>query len=381
MTEAQKYQGALYKAKPQKGKKQVEIVSPEQKRLQPYVEDAAEYEYGNQVAIVDAPPHAPSPPPSAPPHAVNVFDFLVDDETPNASRVSLGGSKEQMSMVSNAQPLFKSFSASPSPEDQHYSRNGYTYGDEPVAVQHAIEYQTPAPKKSKSDKNKGSKSTDKKRKRQVEELDLSRASRSSQDLDEEMIDADASGGPILHSGLTGGLNRLLTDSTFPPSPDYSNGSGAEPSPLSPAKRKRASNVRLEKRGRYAGQLVKVRKSSRRSSDESRPRKHHRSQRDGSPQARKRSVKAIEYHGDAADAEADNQMVVYQSRAESFLSFVTKGPESTAGYSMNKALKRWHRDRGELGSQKYDEEKELWKSLRLRRNDAGEIVIFVGDGSQ
>ena len=378
VTEDQKYQGALYKAKPSKSKS-VSIAAPP-KPKQPYVEDVPDVE-STAVAIVNVPPHAPSPPPSAAPQAVNVFDFLVNDETPNASRVSLGGSKEQMCMVDHAQPLFKSLSASPSQdEDDHFASNGFTYGEAPVRA--ALEYEhytTPAPKAlTKYDKSKHTKSTDKKRKRQVEDLDLSRASRSSADLDEEMLDAD-SGPPVLHSGLTGGLNRLLSASTFPPSPDYSNGSGADPSPLSPAKRKRQGNIRLEKRGRYAGQLVKVRKP-RRSSDESRPRKHHRAHKheEGSSQDQ-RSLKAIEYHprGPSPSGNDGNQLVVYRSRAEMFLSFVTKGPDSTQGYSLNKALKRYHRERG-LGSNKHEEEKELWKSLRLKRNERGEIVLFTGE---
>ena len=115
-----------------------------------------------------------------------------------------------------------------------------------------------------------------------------------------------------------------------------------------------------------------------------------------------------------------QLVVYRSSAEQFLSFVTKGPESEKGCSINKVLKRYHRERGTAGSllpltfpsngngngngngagsvgsngsnnnnnnnnngagggvatAKTEEEKELWKSLRLRRNDRGEIILFA-----
>ena len=68
------------------------------------------------------------------------------------------------------------------------------------------------------------------------------------------------------------------------------------------------------------------------------------------------------------------MVVYRTRAELFLSFVNKGPESENGCSINKALKRYHRERG-TGLAKQDEEKELWKSLRVRRNERGEVTIL------
>jgi cell growth-regulating nucleolar protein len=65
----------------------------------------------------------------------------------------------------------------------------------------------------------------------------------------------------------------------------------------------------------------------------------------------------------------------RARAEAFLSVVRKGPESEKGYSINKALKRWHRDVGSGSGPKHDEEKELWKSLRLKRNERGEVVVF------
>ena len=69
--------------------------------------------------------------------------------------------------------------------------------------------------------------------------------------------------------------------------------------------------------------------------------------------------------------------MYRSQAELFLSFVTKGPESESGCSINKALKRYHRERGEHGADKTEAEKELWKSLRLRRNERGEVVLLMG----
>ena len=72
------------------------------------------------------------------------------------------------------------------------------------------------------------------------------------------------------------------------------------------------------------------------------------------------------------------MVLFKPQAEQFLSFVTKGPDSERGYSMNKALKRFHRERSASGDSsllKAEEEKELWRSLRLKKNDRGEIVLF------
>lgn len=360
-----------------------------------YVEDAPDIDSGNAVAIVDAPPPAPSPPsavPARPAQPVNVFDFLVAEDTPNASNVSLGGSKEQMRMVEHAPPLFEAGNRSrderESDDDVHeydlgYEENGYTYGTDPVPVVKSLEYQTPAPKSHINGSRESiyeldgteRKSTDKKRKRHhVEELDLTAARRPSQEQDEIMADAPPT---VLHSGLTGGLNRLLSKTKFPPSPDYS---GNEPSPVSPVKR--TKQIAPKERGRKAtSALVRIRKvsSSRRTSDESRPRKHHRSHHheDAPSERPKRKLKAIEYAPKTPTTRTDSnqQLILFRSRAELFMSFVTKGPESDSGCSINKALKRYHRERGVQGLGKVEEEKELWKSLRLRRNERGEVVLL------
>lgn len=262
--------------------------------------------------------------------------------------------------------------------DQAFEENGYSYGADPIIVQ------TPAPKyypngsrESLYELESERKSTDKKRKRnQVEELDLTAARRLSQEADEVMADAP----PVLHSGLTGGLNRLLSKSKFPPSPDYS-GNDNELGAVSSVKRNKKILSLSKERGRKASSaLVKIRKisSTRRASDESRPRKHHRSHhnQDTHSERPKRKLKAIEYHPQTS-ADPDQQLVLFRSRAELFMSFVTKGPESDHGCSINKALKRYHRERGEqgLGLGKAEEEKALWKSLRLRRNERGEVVLL------
>jgi len=71
------------------------------------------------------------------------------------------------------------------------------------------------------------------------------------------------------------------------------------------------------------------------------------------------------------------MVQYRNPAELFLSFVNKGPESERGISINKALKRYHREL-HVGTDKDKEssDKDLWKDLRVRRNERGEIVLFM-----
>jgi cell growth-regulating nucleolar protein len=132
----------------------------------------------------------------------------------------------------------------------------------------------------------------------------------------------------------------------------------------------------------------------RSSQQSRS-KRRGSNENESPDARRRKVKAIEYHKhDRDDSGSDSEdedrrvrnggtadMVVFgreekiRIKAESFLSVVRKGPESDNPHSINKALKRWHRDGGSGNGPKHEEEKELWKSLRLKRNERGEVVVF------
>lgn len=337
---------------------------------------------------------------------MNVFDFLVNEDTPNASKVSLGGTHAQMEMKPHARPLFEpnpqsaSDSGTDHQYDSAYERHGYTYGADPVpsnASSKQIEYKTPGPKHLSQTNNHGSvyeldgaerKSTDKKRKRQhVEELDLTAARPPSrQELDSVMVDASA---PVLHSGLTGGLNRLLSKPTkLPPSPEYSNSSQQQdPSPPTVVKRtKRVVTTHDGERIRKtaSGALVRVRKitASRRPSDESnRPRKHHRSSKEEHGDSHrdirpKRTLRTIEHHPPSRH-EDEQQMIVYRTRAEYFLSFVTKGLESEHGCSINKALKRYHREREErgLGLGKQEEEKELWKSLRVRKNERGEVVII------
>ncbi|KAL8904686.1 MAG: hypothetical protein Q9207_003105 [Kuettlingeria erythrocarpa] len=414
----------LYKEKPSKQAKKSAHTSTASAVVprKAFVEDEPENDTNHAVTIVDPPPEAPTPPPAVatkPPQPVNVFDFLDNEQTPNASKVSLGGTHAQMQMKPHARPLFDANRPASSDDsgtdhqyDSAYERDGYTYGTAPVpasAILKRIEYETPAPKHAQNNDSQISlyeldasqrKSTDKKRKRQyVEELDLTAARPPSrQELDSVMIDAPA---PALHSGLTGGLNRLLSKSKFSPNPEYSHSSRQhdQASPPSPVKRTKhvVTTVNGEKvRKTSSGALVRVRKasSSRRASDESsRPRKLHRSSRENGdshhPESRAKQqqpVKRIEYQPSATgrrheqqQQQQQQQMVVYRTRAEMFLSFVNKGPESETGCSINKALKRYHRERGELGLGlgKQEEEKELWKSLRVRRNERGEIVI-LGD---
>ncbi|KAI4181981.1 MAG: hypothetical protein L6R41_006282, partial [Letrouitia leprolyta] len=138
---------ALYKEKPSKqAKKSVKISTPS--TLFPRkasVEDAPDIDR-NAITIVDPPPEAPTPPPAVKnPQPVNVFDFLVAEDTPNASKISLGGTRAQMEMKPHAPPLFdpnRRSDSSDSGTDHHYDsayeRDGYTYGTDPVPSTSAL---------------------------------------------------------------------------------------------------------------------------------------------------------------------------------------------------------------------------------------------------
>jgi cell growth-regulating nucleolar protein len=545
MTEAQKYQGALYKEKPMKTK-QTKPANPSnaltttipnsrnsKKPRHPYVEDAPD---ADDSQPGQAPPPAPSPPrasatappPSAAANAkknVNVFDFLVTDETPNASRVSLGGSKEQMTMVDHAPSVFEGGKAlarldtDVDDEDREYDiayeENGFSYGAEPIKLSLyenqvsniSTDFLTPAPKKVKDKKNRNrdagrsspdaeqknaasAATSDKKRKRgHVEELDVAGAN-SRFEEDTPMMDAPSSvlnhaGTPMLsHSGLTGGLDRLLrTERSLSPGyEDYtddeqdqlryqdpqsplkrtrrgdkptnggdnglgisikgragrimtmlggsaasgSSGSGAERPSKALVRTRRSSS---EGEGPSAGAMLYVRHSKKtpnvrhvvkNAASESRKSKRKISVHgngDGHYQLARptRRLKAIDYNPRGSDRSRsrspggnDNRkLIVYRhhsqladgeyerEKADYFLSLVTKGPESERGCSINKALKRFHRDYPSLAAseerdderrgrgrsradrdRKSEEEKDLWRTLRLRRNDRGEVVLFI-----
>ncbi|KAL4893291.1 hypothetical protein BDV59DRAFT_29257 [Aspergillus ambiguus] len=491
MTEAQKYEGALYKEKPKKGQrngnnnnKQANQNAKPNGHRAPYVEDVPDVDNPRSN---NPPPPAPTPPPTGVEKPsgnkqgdnkkdVNVFDFLVTDQTPNASKVSLGGSKEPMAMVDHAPSVFetsKSLAHADAADgdnnayDVAYEENGFSYGSGPIpqsvypskTANPSMEFMTPAPKKKKDrSRTNGASATtsDKKRKRRIEDHDM-------EDADTPMMDAPSSvqnhpGTPMLHhSGLTGGLNRMMRS----PSLEAENGQGENhprrryQDPSSPIKRTRrdekdingdsglgisiknraerlvssmfggsvasgSSNhsnepsnkalVRTRRRSssddghgsveiRRSKKTAKVRSATNGQVVSSDPRK---SKRKSSAQTEadrpSRRQKQIEYPNSARDE--DGQMVVYRQEnipdqlqremAAHFLSLVTKGPESGRGFSVNKVLKRFHRDftdeydddRGrDPGRSRADrerrieDEKDLWRTLRLKRNERGEVVVF------
>ena len=390
MTEDQKYQGALYKEKtPKKQKKnppqttekntpQATEKSDDNKKMraqQAFVEDVGEdRDYSSwdeqdattddEKSPLDLLPEAPTPPSAANDDQVNVFDFLVaTGQTPNASNINLAKKKDK------AEPSESTSLVRYERKDEYESEIdvlAYMEDDDELVVQYGSgpvptgSYKTPASKSERRKTKDGDLTKDKKRKRLHVEVPG----------DQEMTDAP----PVLHSGLTGGLKGLMRP-VLPPSPDYSGGDGAEPLPTSPSKKSKHSkhSKHAQTSNSIFGMIAagsktkaKKRKTSKKSS--------HRHRDDKTP-------KLIEYRPQSRDNkaadDAEGQMIIFKPRADVFLSFVTKGPESERGCSMNKALKRFHRERQDSGSNmgKGKEEKELWRSLRLRRNDRGEIVLF------
>ncbi|KAI1368821.1 hypothetical protein F5Y08DRAFT_229821 [Xylaria arbuscula] len=404
ITEDQKYQGALYKPKRQKPN-QTEIQHDHDMMAhKAYVEDAVEeYEEYQDYEVRDSgddfgnsyngmPPAAPMPPPAVPDDGnVNVFDYLLD-ATPNASKVDFpaqtfpeeqtpmgygggggGGGGRQLIRFDNDQ-------------SNYVDESGYMVDDGSMGQQYGTAYETPAPKahRKKTKDTDSERKKDKKRKRLHIETSPGALSRT----DEVMTDAP----PELHTGLTGGLNRMMRPSQFPPSPDYSGGDAGETSPALSIQKKKHTKPTKGRRTDSIGSNLKALVTGTSKSKVSKKRKHTTERKEKkrrthshSSSSSRKAPKLIEFReksGDEKDGES-GALIVYKPRSDLFLSFCTKGPESDRGCSVNKALKRYHRERSESGTSlgKGPEEKELWRSLRMRRNERGEIVLFSLEDGQ
>ncbi|KAJ5391962.1 hypothetical protein N7509_007452 [Penicillium cosmopolitanum] len=477
MTEDQKYQGALYKEKPgkgQKGKGQNNQNTPKQnaksnpnaRNQQPRVDDATSD--GEIIKANIPPPPAPTPPPTSdkkptpavvknndPP--VNVFDYLVTEDTPNASKVSLAP-KEQMSMNPHAPSVFEASKAlarlDPKTDDEGnydiaYEENGFSYGADPIpppkfptAANASMEFVTPAPKKKKDRREKkerapGSASEKKRKRGQGDEL-----SSPQQDIDTPMMDAPSSvvnnaGTPVLaHSGLTGGLNRMMRSPSHDIDETPEHGRSAYQDTSSPIKRTRRNGKELNGGGdpglgitiknraerlvssMFGGTgsvvsngsrdshdnsraLVRTRRGSSSSADgqlEVRKKKSHRSRNVSDSHAERKSKrkssnptdgdrpsrrqKQIDERRRSDSQSPPSEDVLQREMATHFLSLVSR--DSERGCSFNKALKRFHRDFADeqedhgrdSRERRGEDEKDLWRGLRLRRNDRGEIVVFA-----
>jgi len=487
MTEAEKYEKTVYKAPKASKRKSVSILEPSDQNAlvrqnhQAYVEDEGD---------IENPPPVPTPPPAVRENPRDsVFDYMVDEEQPNTPKIAFSKKNresKEMAMKNGAPAVFgdsrtSSRNGNRDSEDQLHSedfvQNGFSYGSEAINPRPfqdvngsflSLEFMTPAAKAAKlklsgpsverpghSRNNSGS---EKKRKRGQSAPDI--------EGDIPMADADNQTGAVVetpnmaHSGLTGNLQRMVTDdSGFYPRSDSEeesrerNGNDRRKSrhatdPASPLKRSRHSKERPDKDESGLGISIKGRavkalsmvggallpgsqdvnnpKTRRRASSsdhygpsrsrevsgEKRERKKHKVQRhngtssantrpehrsrrrgsEESPDVSRRKLKAIEYHkqedsgSDSGDGKHDNgQVVVFgaadrqKKRCESFLANIPRVSESEKGYSVHKALKRWHKQADHRGSERSSEEDELWRGLRLRTNDRGETVIWFAVG--
>ncbi|KAF5020622.1 hypothetical protein F66182_7329, partial [Fusarium sp. NRRL 66182] len=404
MTEDQKYQGALYKDKKNKKQKHSHPnYNPTDSQLnyaqeQPttntqtiandnaasmnhyaYVEDVpedqfgwAEYEESSDDESPDGPPpEAPTPPSAAPEPHVDVFEFLVGTgQTPNASNMNL----ETCQDLPDAEPSTSLVRYEPKNDDYGFmddesdndAQPAVEYGSAPVP---ATQFVTPIPKSDRRKTRSSTEKKDKKRKRLHVEVPS----------DQVMTDAP----PVLHSGLTGGLNRMMRP-VFPPSPDYSGGDVPDVSPASPLKKSKHSKHHKHSKNETAGHSIfgMIAGSKTKAKSKSKPKSSKTKKTSSSKNVSHKDKKPqlIEYRPHSKDGKTDpseGQVILFKPRADVFLSFVDKGPESEKGVSLNKVLKRFHREREATGSElgKGKEEKELWRSLRLRQNEHGEVVLF------
>lgn len=460
MTEAQKYEGAMYKEKPAKNQPQKKNEPKQDANAKPngnthhrapYVEDVPD--------VDDSKANMPAATPSNNGNHVNVFDFLDN----NASKVTVAEPKDQMQMMDHAPSVFQAGKPHVNTDDAAYVQNGFSYGAGPVQPAQyphqgnvSMEFMTPAPKnkKDRRRKERGQASvatSEKKRKRRMEDVDMDDVN-GAQVIDTPMMDAPSStqnhpGTPMLHTGLTGGLDRMFRSPSVEGEEqvgDHSRRRYREP--ISPIKRRVRSDKEAEaglkgRAGRFMSSVLGgsvmsgssnhssdiqpkalVRTRRRSSSDEGQPTEGRRSkkshkvrnpsnsqvipvesqktkrktsgQTDSTDQSSRRSKedRAVERPRGGDDA---RDMVVYRQpnipseeqhgMALHFLSLVTKGPDSSRGFSVNKILKRLHKDTwGEYedGSSRADRElrqeteKELWRTLRLKRNERGEIVVIL-----
>ncbi|KAI0200161.1 hypothetical protein F4808DRAFT_461027 [Astrocystis sublimbata] len=389
MTEEQKYQGALYKPKRQKPNQAAAPAYQDEMAHHAYVEDAAEeytdeflqYQVGESEVGVSYASYGGMPPAAPmPPSAVDVFDYMLD-ATPTASNVNYNPQQNPAEYGGGRQLIrFEQ------DENDYVDETGYMVDDD-AAGQYGTAYETPAKVHRKKTKD-AERELKKERKRKRLHIETSPAALALSN-DEAMTDAP----PVLHSGLTGGLNRMMRPSQFPPSPDYSGGDGAEPSPTDSLKKKKHAKASKPKRTDSFGSNLKALVTGGSKSKVSKKRKHSTERKEKKRRTRRHSSsgpekvpKLIEYRAKSGDEKGDDEsgaMIIYKPRSDLFLSFCTKGPESERGCSVNKALKRYHRERTASGTalSKGGEEKELFRSLRMRRNDRGEIVLFSIDDEE
>uniref|UniRef100_A0A8H7TNY6 Zinc finger C2H2 LYAR-type domain-containing protein n=1 Tax=Bionectria ochroleuca TaxID=29856 RepID=A0A8H7TNY6_BIOOC len=204
MTEEQKYQGALYKdknkkPKTQNGANQQRNNDNNMMAQHAYVEDAEEswanYQDFGQTDDEKSPaellPEAPTPPAAISDDKVDVFEFLVASQTPNASNLELP-QEPKVLMPTESTSLVR-YEGKP---DDLLDPTSFMDDDEGLPQYGDSSFETPAPSRSERKKHKDGVKGDKKRKRLHVDIPS----------DQDMTDAP----PVLHhSGLTGGLKGMM----------------------------------------------------------------------------------------------------------------------------------------------------------------------------
>lgn len=365
----------------------------------------------------------------------NVFDFFEGSETP-ARRPAKP--VDQSHILKHSLPLTCSRSQmSCNKDDMSYqvpdqvesiAKSGFSNGGNALSgsIICSDSFVTPVPKskhitiKSRDDEvETTSNKTDRKRKRRNSSTELGISLSNPQDT--AMPDAP----PSFHTGLTGGLHRLFDQSELPPSPDGSEQFAN--SPLSPIKRAKhgSSKIqmrvdedvrkrkrkeektlfkmrdlglkrnkdkdhlhereRIERKNGTALVKVRPRKKGNEVNKDYRDQGHRQYYSPPSLSVDRIPAQAIEHIRSESQPLNNSQETGHPSivddavnRAGLFITCITKGNDSERGISVNKALKRYHRERNngcKHETSGFSEEKQLWKDLRLKKNDQGEIILF------
>lgn len=195
---------------------------------------------------------------------------------------------------------------------------------------------------------------------------------------------------VIHSQLTGDITRLMRrPSTFPSGTNLPSRDSVGTSPISPIssipptktkgtkKRKETFSIGTGVKAFITAKPLPAKLPSR-SSSKSSSKSSNKPKAlllEEHPKMKRRSIT------EATSDKDDESLVVYQPRskqAQILYGLIEKGLESPQGVSMSKALKKFNREREllGLGTGKTPNEKELLKDLRVRRNERGELVLFV-----
>ncbi|KOS19605.1 UPF0743 protein [Escovopsis weberi] len=385
MSEEQKYQGALYKPKKPQQRPARATEAMNTLALHPSVEDVPEdkphetwHECEPRADDGKSPaeplPEAPTPPPAHEDDSINVFDFLVaTGQTPSSSNVNFS---QKPKPNPNPMPM-------PQEKDTQNSTSLVRYQSPPAekltgspVTKAKTDDRTP----SKRDPSSPSSKTERRKSKDAEVKKDKKRKRAHADNTSDRAAADAP--PSLHTGLTGGLKSLMR---LPPSPDLSGDNAPDSPNASPSKKTKHSKHSKSSQsaavsgsnifGIISGPTKTKSKSKKDKKDKEKDKDKKDKSEKHSHRHREKKPKLLDYK---ATPKESHEMVIFSPQVDVFLKNVNKGPESEKGCSMNKALKRFHREREASGSgmTKGQEEKELFKNLRMRRNDRGEIVLFT-----